>query len=167
VSDEASTASRLGVRSGGQTGVDRAALDAAISSGRPYGGWCPKGGWAEDLTIPPGLLVRYPNLLETTSDLPEDRTAWNVRDSCATLVLVPGSIGNSQGTKLTIEWTARYERPCFIIDYRSDDADAEIMTMLSRFKGERSLNVAGPRESEAPGAYDACRRRLLRAFSSV
>jgi hypothetical protein len=160
-------ASHLRVRSGGQTGVDRAALDAAISSGWPYEGWCPKGGWAEDLPIPPGLLLRYPGLLETPSEILEDRTAWNVRDSCATIVLVPGSIGNWQGTKVTIEWTARYEKPCFVIDYRSDDADAQIMAILLRFKEERSLNVAGPRESEVPGAYDACRRLLLQAFSSV
>ena len=157
----------LRVRSGGQTGVDRAALDAAVSIGWPYEGWCPRGGWAEDLTIPPGLLVKYPRLLETPSDLLEQRTEWNVRDSCATVVLIPGSIGNSQGTAFTIECTKRYEKPCFIIDFRSDDADAQILAILSRFKEERSLNVAGPRESEAPGAYDACRRRLVRAFSNA
>ena len=43
--------------SGGQTGVDRAALDVAIERGVPWGGWCPKGGWAEDFPEPPGLLM--------------------------------------------------------------------------------------------------------------
>src|ERR1700726_1211464 len=68
------------IRSGGQTGVDRAALDAAVLTGRPYEGWCPKGGWAEDFLHPPGLLTIYPHLIETPSESPEQRTDWNVRD---------------------------------------------------------------------------------------
>ena len=55
------------VISGGQTGADRAALQAAIATGTPYGGWCPKDGWAEDLPRPPGVLALYPNLRETPS----------------------------------------------------------------------------------------------------
>ena len=64
------------IRSGGQTGVDRAALDAAVLTGRPYEGWCPKGGWAEDFLRPPGLLTIYPHLMETPSESPEQRTDW-------------------------------------------------------------------------------------------
>ena len=64
----------LRIRSGGQTGVDRAALDAAVLTGRPYEGWCPKGGCAEDYLHPPGLLTKYPNLMETPSKSPEQRT---------------------------------------------------------------------------------------------
>jgi hypothetical protein len=66
--------------SGGQTGVDRAALDVAIERGMTWGGWCPKGGWAEDFPDPPGLLAKYPNLKETTLSHPLQRTEWNVRD---------------------------------------------------------------------------------------
>ena len=76
--------------SGGQTGVDRAALDVAIELGIPYGGWCPRGGWAEDMPAPPGLLSRYPLLRETAGSDPAERTRLNVRDSDATLVLCPG-----------------------------------------------------------------------------
>jgi len=79
------------IRSGGQTGVDRAALDAAVLTGRPYEGWCPKGGWAEDFLHPPGLLTKYPHLIESPSESPERRTDWNVRDSAATVVFVPDS----------------------------------------------------------------------------
>src|ERR1019366_99668 len=76
------------IRSGGQTGVDRAALDAAVLTGRPYEGWCPKGGWAEDFLRPPGLLTKYPHLMEIPSESPEQRTEWTVRDSAATVVFV-------------------------------------------------------------------------------
>ena len=55
----------LKIVSGGQTGVDRAALDVAIGRGIAYGGWCSKGGLAEDMPNPPGLLSRYPGLRET------------------------------------------------------------------------------------------------------
>src|SRR5581483_11936953 len=62
------------ILSGGQTGVDRAALDAAITRGLPCGGWCPKGGWAEDMPGPPGLLALYPMLQETPLGDPAQRT---------------------------------------------------------------------------------------------
>ena len=68
--------------SGGQTGVDRAALDAALAAGLPIGGWCPKGRLAEDGVIP----LRYP-LQETPSQQYAQRTRWNVRDADGTLIL--------------------------------------------------------------------------------
>jgi hypothetical protein len=71
----------LRIVSGGQTGVDRAALDVAVALGMPYCGWCPRGGWAEDMPEPPGVLARYPRLEETPSEDPAQRTRWNVRDS--------------------------------------------------------------------------------------
>ena len=71
----------LKIVSGGQTGVDRAALDVAIERGIAYGGWCPKGCWAEDMPNPPGLLSRYPDLRETPEADPSQRTEWNVRDT--------------------------------------------------------------------------------------
>jgi hypothetical protein len=71
------------ILSGGQTGVDRAALDVAIARAMPYGGWCPRGGWAEDFSDSPGLLATYPHLRETPSRDPAQRTDWNVRDADA------------------------------------------------------------------------------------
>jgi Circularly permutated YpsA SLOG family len=76
------------VISGGQSGVDRAALDAAFACGIAYGGWCPRGGWAEDFPSPPGVLTRYPLLKETPLADPAQRTEWNVRDSHAMLIVV-------------------------------------------------------------------------------
>src|SRR5262247_3340324 len=89
--------------SGGQTGVDRAALDVAIECGMPWGGWCPKGGWAEDFPNPPGLLAKYPHLRETPLAHPLQRTEWNIRDSDATLIITDSegmavSVGTSGGS---------------------------------------------------------------------
>ena len=78
----------LTIVSGGQTGVDRAALDVAIELGIRYRGWCPKGGWAEDRPNPPGLLALYPQLRETPEADPHQRTEWNVRDCDCLMVLV-------------------------------------------------------------------------------
>mgnify|MGYP006174065873 CR=1 FL=1 len=81
--------------SGGQTGVDRAALDAAMAAQYPVGGWCPQGRRAEDGPIPRDYPLR-----ETPSAEYAQRTLWNVRDSDATLVLTPGPI--TGGTRWTV-----------------------------------------------------------------
>ncbi len=134
--------------SGGQTGADRAALDAAIAAGLPYGGWCARGGWAEDLPTPPGLLGRYPLLREAPSGSPELRTWLNVRDSHATLV-VRGPAVDSPGADLTVAAARRLARPHVVT---AGDADA-VMAWLRRLPPELTLNVAGPRQSEQPGGY--------------
>lgn len=78
------------IRTGGQTGVDRAAMDAAREFGIPLCGWCPKNGWAEDYPDSPGVLLDYPELTETPSDGTEQRTKWNMRDADAILTIIPG-----------------------------------------------------------------------------
>ncbi|HRV58989.1 MAG: putative molybdenum carrier protein [Solirubrobacterales bacterium] len=151
--------------SGGQTGVDRAALDAGIAIGIPYGGWCPKGGLAEDMPDPPGLLEPYPELTETPSDDVSQRTEWNVRDSDATLIIRPEG-SKSPGTDLTIELAARMNRPCRTVDPESNDAVAEVLAFIESIGPEAVLNVAGPRESGAPGIYEAARDLLTRSLSN-
>ena len=133
--------------SGGQAGADRAALDAAVRHGLEHGGWCPAGGWAEDRPDPPGLRRDYPALRETRSPDPAERTRLNVRDSHATLV-VHCHPGDSAGTDLTVDAAARLGRPCLV----TTDAEA-VLDWLSALGRELTLNVAGPRESEQPGAY--------------
>lgn len=77
--------------SGGQSGVDRAALDIGRKNHIKICGWCPKGGWAEALPSPPGLLTEYPELKETPSAGTFQRTRWNMRDADAILTLMPES----------------------------------------------------------------------------
>lgn len=150
--------------SGGQTGADRAALDFAIETGLPYGGWCPSGGWAEDLTVPPGLRARYPLLRETPGAEVAQRTVWNVRDSDATLVVVIPPVAASTGVRRTIEAAIALARPHAVVDPAEDGAVERTVGLLAARAGPVVLNVAGPRESEAPGVYAATRGLLEEAF---
>jgi hypothetical protein len=149
----------LNVVSGGQTGVDRAALDAARAAGLPIGGWCPRGRLAEDGPIP----AEYP-LRETPSDDYAERTEWNVRDADATLVLTRGR--PSPGTALTIELARRLDRRLLVLDLR-DSPDPTALATFVREGEIAVLNVAGPRESQSPGIGQEARAFLERAFRLV
>jgi Circularly permutated YpsA SLOG family len=154
--------------SGGQTGVDRAALDTAIALGLAYGGWCPRGGWAEDLQTPPGLLTRYPLLRETPSKDPARRTRWNVRDSDRTLILHDArGLAASRGTALTLRLAEQYGKLHLVVDVDQGDAADHIMAWLANTKGAVALNIAGPRESSVPGIYEKTRAALGQAFGSL
>src|SRR5262245_11441387 len=154
--------------SGGQTGVDRAALDTAIALGLPYGGWCPRGGWAEDLRAPPGVLARYPLLTATTSRDPATRTRWNVRDSDRTLILHDAQgLAGSRGTALTLRLAEQYGRPHLLVDVDQGDAADRIEAWLAELAIDVALNVAGPRESGAPGIYQKARSALEPSFASL
>lgn len=148
--------------SGGQSGADRAGLDVAIAHSIPYGGWCPRGGWAEDYPQPPGLLADYPALHETPSRRPVQRTEWNVRDSTATLVLLRDGIARSAGTTLTRQIAETLGRPLLVVRV-DDQPDATRRWLEANLKGG-VLNVAGPRRSNAPGLYDAARMFLERVL---
>ena len=149
--------------SGGQSGVDRAALDVAVAQGIPYGGWCPKGGWAEDFPSPPGLLAKYPKLTETPLADPAQRTEWNVRDADACLIVIDASgLQASQGTLLAQDLALRYRKPLLVANL-SDPDSLERAALWLRVQQARAgdtlkLAIGGPRESEAPGVY-------ARAFS--
>ena len=140
------------VISGGQSGVDRAALDVALELGIPCGGWCPRGRLAEDGRI----ADRYP-LAETPASDYAQRTEWNVRDADATLVLHRGPLRG--GTALTVALARRHGRPCLTVDLAAAaDLDA-IRAWLSEQRVS-VLNVAGPRESLAPGIGEQARALL-------
>jgi hypothetical protein len=148
------------VVTGGQSGVDRAATDVAISLGVPYGGWVPRGGWAEDRTSPPGLLETYPAFQATRDDDPAERTVRNVRTSDATLVLV-WAFATSPGTVLTRRCAEELGVPFAVVDLAAPDRDAQLASFCTGLHEGCSLNVAGPRESEAPGIYAEVRSFLL------
>ncbi|MBI4400273.1 MAG: putative molybdenum carrier protein [Nitrospirae bacterium] len=139
--------------SGGQTGVDRAALDLALELGVPCGGWCPKGRKAEDGPI----AARYP-LKETPADDYAQRTEWNVRDSDGTLVLTRGH--PSEGTAFTIEVAMRQGKPCLVL-YLTESPNVSEVPAWANKHNVRVVNVAGPRESKCPGIY-AQAAQLLR-----
>ena len=131
--------------SGGQTGADRAALDFAIARGIPHGGWCPRGRLAEDGTIP----ARY-QLSETPDSDYSQRTEWNVRDSDGTVIfsIAPTLAG---GSRQTAELAQRYRKPCLHLSRERDGAAAagKLRDFLARH-GIKTLNVAGPRQSQEP-----------------
>jgi len=144
--------------SGGQSGADRAALDVALERGIAYGGWCPKGGWAEDFPVPPGLLTKYPNLKETPLADPAQRTEWNVRDADVCLVITgAGGLEVSKGTTLACQQAQRYGKPCFVADLREPDMYEQtalwLRAQLDTLGPDLKLAIGGPRESEAPGIY--------------
>ena len=165
--------------SGGQTGVDRAALDVALELDLPCGGWCPRGRKAEDGRI----SEKYP-LKETESEDYAIRTEWNVRDSDATLIITRGE--PTGGTAYTIACCRIQNKPCLIIDLENSPSPRPSPT---RGEGEdklppspwggggggegdhvrnwlkhhciRTLNIAGPRESNAPGIYKDAKKLLV------
>jgi len=147
------------VISGGQSGVDRAALESALQARIPSGGWCPARRWAEDGPID----ARYP-LIESHSPRPARRTGLNVRDSDGTLIIASEPL--TGGTRLTKRLALRMGKPLLIVDSADDDAIDRVCAWISDHD-IRTLNVAGPRESTHPGAYDQAKRVLDAVLSRV
>jgi len=146
--------------SGGQTGADRAALDFAIETGIPYGGWVPKGRRAEDGRI---SEMRYPNLCETASSYYQDRTKRNVDAADGTVIFFMTDFG--KGSSLT--WKLADGKPRSFMDLDVVDED-EAATKLKQFIRDgniKVLNVAGSRASKAPFLYDKVIRILRKANS--
>lgn len=144
--------------SGGQTGVDRVGLDFALAMGLACAGWCPKGRLAEDGVIP----AIYP-LKEASSDLYQQRTRLNVRDSDVTLIFTDCN-RSSRGTALTVKYAIKLGRPCLVVDSNSYDLKL-IRRWLKQFK-PRIINVAGPRLSESAESAAAA-HKLLRLLFTV
>jgi hypothetical protein len=139
--------------SGGQTGCDRAAFDAALARSIPMSGWVPLGRIDEEGVIP----ARYPNLSEVGSADPAVRTEANVRDSDATLLISHGPLEG--GSALTRVFCERQGRPWFHAALPAVGA-REVCRWVERVR-PAVLNVAGPRASEDPRVYEAARALLL------
>jgi len=145
------------VVSGAQTGADRAALDTTLERGLDIGGWVPRGRLAEDGIVP----GHYTGLRETESGDPAVRTARNVRDSDATLIVSHGPLAG--GSRLTAEEALRLSKPLLHLDLTMlSMADAtDRLRQWLRTVDPEVLNVAGPRASEDP-AVGAAVTALLR-----
>lgn len=151
--------------SGGQTGVDRGGWDAAIKLGIPWGGWVPRGRRAEDGTIPAAPYLASPLVMEACSSSYDERTRRNVVAGDATLLITRGSV-TSPGSVFTRDHAAALGKPVFHVDLlqrptarphlsartRIDDPSWELQVYWwLRDGGYETLNVAGTRESRAPG----------------
>lgn len=143
--------------SGGQTGVDRAALDVAMDLGLLVGGWCPRGRRADDVRIPD----RYP-LLEMNSSAYPPRTRMNVLRSDATLLIRRGPL--TPGSRLTAWYCLANDKKLVEVDIE-DLNDLAYEYVRSRINNVNTLNVAGPRELSRPGIYDEACEFLTRLLT--
>ena len=153
------------IRTGGQSGADRAAMDFAKEHGIPLCGWCPRGGWAEDYPDPPGVLADYPELTETPSAGTSQRTRWNMRDAGAVLTIVPASSAGSPGTDVGLRESELLCKPMYTAAGPEDVPD--ILVWLSSLPDGTELAVGGPRASECPEAYAVTKDILEELFRSA
>lgn len=144
---------KLAVCSGGQTGIDRAALDAAGELGLLTGGWCPKGRKAEDGKVP----AKY-RMIETTTSQYWERTRLNVIQSDATLVVTKKECRNSAGTNLTLKYAKQYKKPHKVCKIGTGEIK-ETVNWLAEIRPS-VLNIAGPRESHSPGIYNEAKEYI-------
>lgn len=142
--------------SGGQTGVDRGALDAALAAGVPCGGLCPRGRIAED-----GVIGHAYPLTEMDGGYIE-RTRANVAASDGTVILCPGA--PEGGTLNTLEFCLQHDKPHLVIDSDRSTPD-EAAVAVREFvlhHGIGVLNIAGPRASKQPHMYEYARNTVAR-----
>jgi hypothetical protein len=145
--------------SGGQTGVDRAALDAAIRLGINHGGWIPKGRLTEE-----GPLPKEYNLKEMATTAYPERTEQNVIDSDGTLIISRGA--PTGGTDLTRKMALKHGKQLLHIDL-SQQAPREAASLIDswlKMGNIETLNVAGPRASQDPGIYQEAVTILIMAL---
>lgn len=148
--------------SGGQTGVDRGALDAALEAGFPCGGWCSEGRRTESGPLP----QRYP-LEELSGAGYRERTAANVADTHGTVILHFGALAG--GTRETQRDCMALGKPCLLLDGEALTSGEASRRLASFIDAHRigSLNVAGPRASEASGGRDFARAVVTRLLDAT
>jgi len=162
--------------SGGQIGADRGGLDAAIHCDLPHGGWCPRGRKAEDGVIP----VEY-HLTEMSSAAYRPRTKTNVVDSDATVIFTYGPL--SGGSLKTMTYAHHLEKPYHEVDLLRTEQKKAVIKIMRWLAGDEGLNdydayvaypplacilnVAGSRETHAPGIQAAVFRVMVDVLMKV
>jgi hypothetical protein len=152
--------------SGGQTGVDQAALNAALTLNIECGGWCPPDRIYENGKIPNHFPLEETPIerSEAAPNVPRSlRTEWNVRDSDATLIVKPTNLKGNKGIDWTLQCIETYKKPSLIINPYEDDALIKMKEWLSKHK-IKILNIAGPSENTYPGIGSQSYGLLLQAF---
>ena len=147
------------IRTGGQSGADRASMKFARDQNIKLVGWCPKDGWAEDYPDPPGILDDWPQFAQTPSKEPILRTEWNIRDSNCCLVFNANDGNTSSGTDAGMEFFTKYSISYIYLDLdeKKDVLAEKIRAWLNSLFGDDEkivLGVGGPRASEYDGVED-------------
>ena len=160
------------VISGGQSGADRGAMDAALACGVEIGGWCPAGGWAEDYPEAPGVLALYPQMEETPLADVAQRTEWNIRDSTCCIVFNTVDRGASPGTDIGYKCYEKYSVPHFeIVLDGAESVDAQVARACAWLRSLDDdaivVSIGGPRASEYPGIYDIAYRAVEAILSDL
>jgi hypothetical protein len=153
--------SKLRIISGGQTGVDRAALDAARELGLPIGGFVPRDRWTEEGP----LAAQYEGMIETEEAGPSVRTRRNVELADATLIITSGACEG--GTLLTLRKARACGKPHLVVDLAAIAADEAVEAIRASLAGvtPATLNVAGPRASKNSEIYDKAKAIMLQVFT--
>ncbi len=170
---------KLKIVSGGQTGVDQGALEAAVTLGLAFGGWAPHGWLAErwpkddfrpgNGSIPEEFRAGMQEFEDRGSNANNyrARTKANIRDSDATLILAD-KLPLGGGTKLTNDHALALRRPHHVVDLSSPNAEDDARKWLSGFNAQSLvLNVAGPRESKCPGIQAKTKSFLCEILRAV
>jgi predicted Rossmann fold nucleotide-binding protein DprA/Smf involved in DNA uptake len=148
---------KISIVSGGQSGVDRAALDFALQNNISCGGWCPKGRLAED-----GIIPEFYPLKESGSSDPSKRTRLNVDHSDGTLIIYQEKM--DEGTRLTHDYARQKAKP-LLIHIANKKPDTAAFNKWLESNHITILNIAGPRESNSPGIYNKAGEVLYDLFA--
>lgn len=155
--------------SGGQTGVDRAALDAAIHCGIPIAGMVPKGWKTENNEDADMLRRKYPSLIESMSSSYPPRTRWNVKHADFVMLITRDGIGSHRGTKLTMDMANNYGIRWGMVNLHDEFSRSRAMAFIRQASHARNdydyrIMIAGPRESGDRGIYRLSYDFLMLAF---
>ena len=150
------------ITNGGQTGVERGALDEAINHNIQISGWCNKNGYTDDCVVKPGIIKKYPQLKEQIGEEEDQYLEFNIMDADAVIILTTKTV-NSKRVNLAKEYSFRYKKTVFLIKEAKDVPNcAKWIDSLDR---NLIINVTGPTAKECPNGYKLSREVLHYLFT--